>query len=187
MKKIIGIFVLMCVSFSASAKKSEFTFAAFDFYAPIVTDKDSMNAPQHGSIVYDTTDDGFFGLDSEGVWQSLGGSSGSTVTTPSATAPKLVSAKISNAGASDTVSNEFGAWINGNCDDNASAGKSTCTFETGYFSQVPNCSCTGINSGVDPMICIFLSVTTSGFVTQVFNHDATAGVNSPVMITCHGI
>jgi hypothetical protein len=49
---------------------------------------------------------------------------------------RIVSARIATSG--DAVTLEDGDWINGSCTD-ADAGESTCTFQSGVFSEEPKC------------------------------------------------
>lgn len=69
-----------------------------------------------------------------------------------------------------TISNENLDWINGNC-TKASVGNFTCTFNSGIFTAVPNCSVT--------------SLAGSGTATSIIN-TTSGSINFATFITTSG-
>ncbi len=81
---------------------------------------------------------------------------GSLANLKSAVLPDLLTAKVSSA---DAVSDENVDWINGNC-TNAGTGLITCTFNSGIFTNSPNCV-VSVRDATDGQIASMTAISSS--------------------------
>lgn len=139
MKKKLLILSLLLTSFSALAFNADI-LSNWPFSAPHVSDKDDLDSGYavEGDILYDQTDNAFYGRNNS-AWVELGGSAPSNlVTTSDSQEWGIESAFVEDGSSVGTVSRESGDWINGNCSE-SSSGIYVCTIQTGIFGDLPNC------------------------------------------------
>lgn len=94
----------------------------------------------------------------------------------------IASAEIA---ANGTVSLEDIDFLNSDCSWNAGNGRTTCTFNTGFWATQPKCFVNVYNSSGDNRTATTLSISTTSWVYRVAD-AASAQQNEKTMIYCIG-
>lgn len=183
MKKVILFLAAAVTSVSVVASDTNI-FSGWSFFAPEVTNEQTYNdALDAGDIVYDSTENKFYGKTGTGnSWVEFGGAASTdAVTSPGATAPVIVRARLAApSGGSCTVTSESGDWIDGT-PNSTGTGFCTITVTSGTFSADPTCVCTSETSA---RMCSFSgSPSSTSISTAIHNADGTAE-NRAVSIIC---
>ncbi|MGE3681534.1 MAG: hypothetical protein AB7G93_07380 [Bdellovibrionales bacterium] len=151
------------------------------FNAPTVQDHTYVTNPTAGEIVYDSSDDTFYGYKETGSWTSLSGGSSANAVTSGGTGYKIEKADITiSCAGSVTYTNTSSSWISaGAC---SGTGKGDLTI-TG-FSAAPTCVCSAESDG--RTCSIIVSDNTSVTVT-IYKPAATAAYeNGDAQLICMG-
>jgi hypothetical protein len=90
----------------------------------------------------------------------------------------MFSAKISTA---DVVSDENVDFINGNC-TNATTGRASCVFNTGFFTTTPNCTCSAVQNADGDRVCHVLTQSTSSVALTLA--DNNTAVDKGFILSC---
>lgn len=109
-----------------------------------------------------------------------------SVTTNSSGVESLQRATITNSG-TPAVSSQSGSWISSITDN--STGNMTLNIDSGIFSSVPSCVCSGQNSAaVDEIICMIDKQTTPSTtaIRLYTQNDAGSAQDSDLNVLCIG-
>lgn len=98
------------------------------------------------------------------------------------TLPDIFSAKIDGTASPSTVSQENTDWINGNCTRN-STGNFTCNFQSGIFTNIPNCFIQGVTGTATYEVSTINTLSASA-ITFTRASDAGTLVNDISYLTC---
>jgi hypothetical protein len=134
MKKLL-LMVVSIISINAHAKVNpELRMRGLNFNAPTIDDKANVSDPKMGEIIYDTSDNAFYGNTdgSSSGWAALSSPSlNNIVTSDSDTI--LLHAVVT---CSSSSSSGGAAWVTLG---NIASGKCNLTFTSGAFASAPTC------------------------------------------------
>lgn len=155
------------------------------FFAPHVADEQDFNSIlESGDIVYDATENKYYGK-TDTSWVEFGGASPSNmVTTPSASAPVIYSARITSSG---TINIENGSWVSSVT--KTTTGKYQLNLETNAFTSTPVCTCTTTDNGNGDHTCGAGSFGSWDSNTIIFNTSSPDGTldDDDFFVICHGV
>ena len=152
MKKLL-IATILLGSIGVFASQFEI-MGGWSFFAPGVSNEQDYNILDAGDIVYDTTEDKFYGKTGSGNnWVEFGATATDSVKTPGATNPVLVSALVTSG---STITEEDDNFLS-SCAKN-STGTYSCDFTGSYWDSTPHC---WIQASANARFSAISSVSTS--------------------------
>ncbi|MHA2065577.1 MAG: hypothetical protein ACXABY_14475, partial [Candidatus Thorarchaeota archaeon] len=101
----------------------------------------------------------------------------------------LFSAGFDLSGASDCVlqaGTEVGNWVDEAGTTRPGAGRCAIAFDTGSFSGIPTCQCTGQDLATGVLVCAINNSPTSSQVEMELRNAAGSLRDQQLFVTCHG-
>ena len=187
MKKISLLLFALAASVSAHANQYSLTSSPLDFGAPVVANRTNLTQAGAGTIVYDTTSMGFYGLPPgqdpvSGSWNRLSSPTGTSGILSYGTGVEVLHRAIIASGCA-SVTSQDGSWITSV--SKPGAGKCEVTITTGTFSAVPTCTCSTYTGN---SYCAFgvTGATTQTFFSMLSDDDGGNEVDNVFTVICTG-
>jgi hypothetical protein len=186
MKKLV--FVVFSIASVCAGAASE--SRGLNFNSPTVNDKANVSDPKMGEIVFDTSDNIFYGNTdgTGGGWTALSIPLASNVIVSSGT-QRVESAKI-NCSSSSSVLAQNGNWVASV--SNISGGQCTVTLNSGIFGATPICAVNRNGQNVTSITFVHLSpasatsIVSTAAVISSGNSTISASTNYNFDVVCAG-